>query len=233
MNKLILGTLTTGLLASAANGVIIDTFDLSQSAVANSGGDQATLADGASVIGGERELFADYMMGGGSISSVANQAADGLLSFSSDAGTFGMGMIIWDGDDNSTGVFNPIGLGGVDFTEGGTQDRIVVGVYSADLPAELRFTFYTDAGNTSEASLMIPGGILAPGGTYELPYAAFGVMAGGGADWTNIGAIRMEILPAGPDADLRLDFIATATPTPGALAVAGLAGMLGARRRRR
>jgi hypothetical protein len=234
MNKLIFGTMASGLLAAAANGVIIDTFDISQSAVATmGGGDQANTAAGASILGGERELFSDHMMGGGSISAVSNAAADGLLSFSSDAGTFGMGKIVWDGNDNNTGVFNPTGLGGVDFTEGGSHDRLVIRVYSADLPAELRFTFYTDAGNTSEASLMIPGGIFAPGGDVELPYASFTTMAGAGADWTNIGAIRMEILPSGPDTDLRIDFLQTATPAPGALAIAGFAGMLGARRRRR
>ena len=232
MNRIMLGAIMTGLASATANaGILIDSFETTQSCTANmaSPSDASALA-GPGIIGGEREMFADWMMGANDVQEIANSSSDGLLSFSLGADTAGMGKLIWDGPDNSTAVFNPLGLGGVDLTDGGVDDRLVVAVVFDDLPASLRFRVYSDAANYSQYYLMLPGGIFGAV-SLEIPYAAFATVAGSGADFSNVGAIELGIFPDMEATDISIDSIETA-PTPGSLALAGVVGILGLKRRR-
>jgi MYXO-CTERM domain-containing protein len=79
---------------------------------------------------------------------------------------------------------------------------------------------------------MLPGGIFGAVDV-DVLYSAFSVAGGTGADFSNVGAIDLGIFPDLAGTDLQIDFIKTDVPSPGPLALAGLAGILGTTRRRR
>lgn len=238
MKTFIFGVIVSGVAAATANGMIIDTFETGQTVVA----DMNTTTDmnsvsGPGILGGERDLSAFWTNGPNDVEHVANASNDGLLSFSLGADTSGTGDAVWDGTDASRGLaVNYTGLGGVDLTGGGTDDRLGVKLVFNDLPSTtLSFWIYTDQSNWSHASIILPAGIgiTLPMLEIDILYSNFVVGGGTGADFSNVGAIVMEIAPEFPSADTQIDFIETDTPAPGTLALTGLAGLVGFRRRRR
>lgn len=234
MNRILFGAIATGLAAATANAsILIDSFETTQTCLANSASPNVSnTVNGAGIIGSEREMFADWIMGANDVQEIANSSNDGYLNFNLGADTAGMGKIVWDGPDNNTGVFDPTGLGGVDLTDGGVDSQLTVRIVFDDLPISLRFRVYSDAANYSEYYLMAPGGIF---GAIDvpIPYASFNVAGGAGADFTNVGAIELGLFPDMAATDVQIDFIQTDVPSPAPLALAGLAGLAGAKRRRR
>lgn len=131
---------------------------------------------------------------------------NGVLSFSNNTGTTGSAMIVWDGDDDDATVVDTDGLGGIDLTGGAWElDRILLEIISADLDGlELEFTIYDLDGGVSYLSrdfLAIDDPV-----TEAFLFDNFNDVTPGGADFTNVGAIKLNI--DGPaEIDARFDMI--------------------------
>lgn len=155
----------------------------------------------------------------------SNVTQSGFFTFSSPAGVTGSAELQFDGNDNSVAI-DPNGLGGVDITEGGLDTGFLFRMV-ADMAAPLTITAYSGAGNVSTASVLFPvNGTFTPVLVY-VPFTAFGVVSGSGADFASIGALSFLIDGSNsPSLDAQIDFITTvrSVPEPGSLAL----GMIGA-----
>ncbi len=186
--------------AEGTTGMVIDSFDsTTQSATVTSivptSDSDATPADES--LGDERDLFVELLSGEGEVELEVNFLDKALLTFSNKLGAVGRGVVTWDGADNDADQLDPVGLGGVDLTENGDNlgIRFLVG---ADLPGGvMTMHVYTDAGNYSSLSQAIPQ---TPTGEAEVvtilrfaDFAQSGVSVGNGADFSNVGAIQLEI----------------------------------------
>lgn len=162
-------------------------------------------ADG-SIIGGFRDIEA--MGDADNFFDTRLTAEDGTLTFSNNVNTTGAGNIVWDGDDDPT-VLDPTGLGGIDITNnnGWVLDRLLVEIISADLGGlELNFTIYDLANNVSTLSRTFSQAIATPV-TSAFLFDDFS----GTADFTNVGAIQLEV--AGPaEIDAQFDMIQISKP---------------------
>ncbi|NEN90597.1 MAG: PEP-CTERM sorting domain-containing protein [Okeania sp. SIO3H1] len=153
-----------------------------------------------SILGGFRDM--EVMGDADGLIETRMQATGGVLNFSNNVETNGTGMIVWDGDDDPT-VVDEDGLGGIDLTGGvWPLDRILVEIISADLPGlELEFTIYDLDSNVSTLSQTFAQAITTP----ETATFLFDDFSGT-ADFTNVGAIKLEI-DGPPEIDAQFDMI--------------------------
>ncbi|HBS29207.1 MAG TPA: hypothetical protein DEB06_07085 [Phycisphaerales bacterium] len=221
-------------------GMLLDSFSTTQQISIGPGGvnpatASSSVGTGGTSVGGARTLELTRDTGGTVVATRVNIDA-GILGFGTEPGVGGGLMAIYDGDLDP--ALNPTGLGGVDFTESGDNASVRV-TYRYDLALEFFVTVYTDAGNASRASFVFGGtaGFNGPFNVALLPFASFTPILGAGADFTNIGAMTFSASTTSPTlgADFQLDTIdlTREVPTPGALALIGLAGVVVAGRRRR
>ena len=151
--------------------------------------------DDSSVMGGERDMFVELTSGTDIFSSVSLVSGGGLLRLASDTTVSGNAKIVWDGQDNSATSINPIGLGGVDLTsfQGNTLTGITLSV-GADHPnCVVKLRVYTDANHWTEYTATVPetaGGAATKHLTFSFDGAASS-SAGGGVDFSNVGAIEL------------------------------------------
>jgi uncharacterized repeat protein (TIGR01451 family) len=184
--------------AQGVSATIVDSYDdTTQIANAQVGGptpvDDAT--DASEALGGERDFFVDATSGTAG-SNVTLRADTGgtsnLLTFATDPGTTGTRIVTYDGDDNDGQTLDPTGLGSVDLTASNAASfRLVIGT---DLVGtDVSIQVFTDAGNSSSAAVAIP---VTAGGTatevINIRFSDFTTLSGGGADFTNVGAIRLS-----------------------------------------
>jgi PKD repeat protein len=101
----------------------------------------------------------------------------------------GWTRVSWDGDDNDSVTLNPTGLGGLDFTDGGSNSGLHLHINSANGPADLLFTAYTDGANISTATLSLSSSTANQ--SFFIPFTNFTPLAGTGADFTNMGAFEL------------------------------------------
>ena len=199
--------------------LMIDSFDTTQSLLADSTNQDVTSSvstAGSDIIGGTRDAAALYDSGPSTISLVANEGGSSVLNYNGSAGTSGSAWCIWDGDSDPD-VFSPTGLGSEDLTLAGVLDRIAIMVDFDDLPVDLIFKVYTDASNWSQATLRLPGGIHDQGDPptqFNVPFSSFVTQAGTGADFTNVGAISLDISELIQGTNLQVDFIKAVVPEP-------------------
>lgn len=113
--------------ATPASAFHIDTFDDAQLASAFSGNSYVVNAVPGSMLGGDRDVIAHYHYGPNSIDADIDAGGNGLYDISFGAGTFGHSEVHYDG-------IGAVGLGGVDFTDGGSLNAVVVHVPLADSP---------------------------------------------------------------------------------------------------
>jgi hypothetical protein len=119
--------------------------------------------------------------------------AGGSLAYGQIAGSVGTGTVVWDGVDGG-GALDPIGLGGVDFTDAAASAAISIPLLFNDLPALLTLTAYTDGANSSQVTVALPGNIPPdPQTGVTIAFSSFSVLNGTGADFSNIGAFTLEI----------------------------------------
>jgi hypothetical protein len=189
--------------------LIIDHFDTAQGPLtASLGVPAASSVSGANVIGAERDLQVSVVSGSPGNAKV--EALNSTLAHSQDSGVIAQTLVQWDGADGAIAL-NPTGLGGVDLTQGNTQNGLVITVLLNDLPIELEFTVYSGA-NSSTTTLTLPGGQPTGAGpkNYYIPYAAFTTLAGTGANFASVGAIELLIDGVNDATDLTIGVIETA-----------------------
>ncbi len=151
-------------------------------------------------IGGERDLSAAFTAG--TAGEVTIRTTSGNLLLNPDVLNIGTYTVTWDGPDGTGAGLDPTGLGGIDLTEIGGIPGLGRGLVLNDLfvdqaGAVMRLRVYTDAANFSEAvvtiaPLTVTNLYIPFEGTVEgISFADEG--ASGGADFTNVGAIELEV----------------------------------------
>ncbi len=186
--------------ADGAIGRMIDEFDSYQAVEAspppNSAGVGSTRTD-PTVLGGERDFRVEITAGSDQFSSVSLISAGGVLRLASGAMLTANATIVWDGIDGDANAINYTGLGGLDFTVDGpnrmTGIRQSVG---ADHPNSIvKLRIYTDATHWSEFTNTVPQSV---GGAIDtqvvFDFSTPSSTGGGGADFTNVGAIEVTFV---------------------------------------
>ena len=130
----------------------------------------------------------------------------------------------WDGLDN-TPVIGQTGLGGIDLTEGGTQDAFSVQILlNTQATASLGFLVHTDANNYSIIQFAAPTGA----STQTIRFTDFSALAGSGAEFTNVGALSFFSDVGVPDANIQFGTFQTVPePSTGLLVALGVLGLAG------
>ena len=187
---------------------IVDSFDAAAQLVfdeTNNGIPVTSSIQGpiSEIIGGERDLLVNKTSVNGRVQmSVNDPLLPGFLSFDSIQTGQGQRVVSWDGIDNDAVTINDAGLGNLDLTTGGTATglRLETGADSAAGTATIRI--YTDDGVAGTTARFSTGVVQIPdtGGAASslefLPFSAFTATGGGGADFTRVGAIVLEITGA-------------------------------------
>lgn len=223
----------------SAKALTIDSFNVTQSL--SDPGTTSSFVTGAtsSIVGGEREASIQRIAGGDPATLNFNSAGSGTLSVANGTGGRSISTVIWDGsgDAGAAGI-DFTGLAGIDLTVMGAQDAFDLRVVANDFAAQVTLTVFSDAGNASSLTLASPGGIPGPASVpFLFEYANFNTLSGAGADFTNVGAIVLQINANLNATDIELDFFGTTTtevPEPAPLAALGLgfAALAFARRRK-
>jgi large repetitive protein len=164
-------------------------------------------------LGGERDLIG-VMTAGSNIDSVMVTSGNGRLAFDPSFGAVGTYTIVWDGPDGNGAVLNPVGLGGVDLTAGGTSTHVQmsIGVDKAGGVATLRI--YSNANNWSQAVLNLADTTGQPDRDYLIDLQNDLQIGGGsGANITSVGAVVLEIVANASAMDGQMTVIDTRGPS--------------------
>jgi hypothetical protein len=225
--------------SAQAAPILIDDFITPQAVTATAGFPTASSSVAAGeAIGGERDISVEMLAGFTSLSLSVSPFAGELLVHDSGASVLGSSLVVWDGPDSDPTTLDPAGLGGIDLTSGGTLDAFRLSYLLADLAGEVTMTVY-DAGDAtgdtwSQVTMLLPGGIFAPVDV-DADYASFSTIGpNGAADFTNVGAISMQIANTSTGS---LDVLLTRVecvpePSAGLLSLLGLGGVFLPLRRR-
>ena len=154
-------------------------------------------------IGGERDLFVDWTGGGsGEVALKVNPFGEDVLQFDTSASARGDRVIVWDGADGDPYSIDYTGLN-TDLTEGGNNIGLQLLIWADHGGGEVEIRIYSDETNFSIGTAMIPETTLGDGSDtspVDLLFTPDGsgrdvfFPAGGlGADFTNVGAIELEI----------------------------------------
>lgn len=150
----------------------------------------------ASIVGGERDIFTSWGQGNDvttvEFESAGWQYGTHYIASSWASGRSGVTDIVWDGLDDNAAI-NHTGLGGIDLAS--SHKGLQFGLTGDFNDVTWDFYFYSDANRFSKHSITKSGNI-----AWETPelfsvdfddFIASG--ASGGADFANIGAIRIVI----------------------------------------
>ncbi|TWU57755.1 DUF11 domain-containing protein [Rubripirellula reticaptiva] len=181
----------------------IDSFDqTAQEARDETSGDGPVIVIAATpvteAIGGERELIVEKTSVNGAVQlSVDDPLLPNQLSFDSVATGQGPRRVVWDGPDNDATLIDDNGLSGVNLAASAAGVQLQIRADLAGGTATLRIYSNDNVAGTatrfSTTTLPIPatsGGFLS---AEFIPFSQFTAAAGGGADFTNVGAIELEI----------------------------------------
>jgi uncharacterized repeat protein (TIGR01451 family) len=203
----------------------IDGFTTTQTVTGTPGTpNQGSTIAAPEAIGGHRDLSVHLVSASGQILFEANPAFDlpnsHLLHFDT-LGNTGTGTytVAWDGINPGTPpALNFTGLGGVDLTAGNaTGLSLSIGADHDNSTAT--FTIYKDASNWSTVSINITGpsdGIDSnnPNQDVFIPFSSFITGGGTGAgNFSNVGAIQLQIAGGIPGLNGQISFLATIAPT--------------------
>lgn len=207
--------------AASASALTIDDFDAGSLVFVPASSTSEVQVPGA-MLGGERD---ETVTNTGASGGIGAGAAGGDYSYGA-INASGSALLTWDGPDASSAL-DPTGLGGIDLTEGGIRDGFSIEILSNDLVAPLVLTVYSTATDFSQITVSTPGGI--PSGPSTALGIAFSdlIPTGAGADFTNVGALTLEIDGSSqPQLDLTIGSITT-TPVPQPTTIAQLGLGLG------
>ena len=143
------------------------------------------------VIGTERDLF--VQQDSGSVGLNANLNAVGLLEFTSSPTGNGIRRVAWDGNDDDPVNLDPTGLGGIDLTTDGTIDRLVFQIGADQVDGEVTIKVYSNGVDVSQVVRPIDNTGGTPGQQLSILFSDFSTFNGNGADFTNVGAIELDI----------------------------------------
>ncbi len=212
--------------AADADGVLgattIDEFDTAQTEVlATLGTPGSAVQTGlptTEVIGGERDFEVVLTGEPGTSESVRMFVDGGQLRIDGQVTSIGTYRVTWDGVDGSATTVNASGLGGVDVTQGGTNEGVIIS-YRVDQPgATLNLRAFSGAGNSSTATItsitegisieqFVPFSAAAPDAT------RFQTTAGSGADFSSLGAIQLEVVAGVASMDANVELVGLVGPT--------------------
>jgi len=192
--------------------MVIDDFTTSNSvsSLTAIGSEYSTATTtGADIIGGERDVrsFLTVPDVPSNVYTIGAGAA-GFFSYSEGGEVRGGFEVIYDGLDGSAQLFDPTGLGGIDLSNGGIVDRFTISM-QADLEFTVRLEVYTDANNASYADVQV-NALNGPFG-YNVAFADFIPINGGGADFSNVGAIKYIVNTTGTIGDLDMQVFEIST----------------------
>ena len=201
-----------------SEALVIDSFDTHQLITLTSPGilSSSVTSFSGDILGNERDIKVQLISGSG-VSVESDLGSFSILDQSQNSASKAKTTITWDGIDNSP-ILNPTGLGGIDITQGGTNNGISINVLFDDLPAGLDILVYTDSGNWSKYSISLPGLIFSTPQNYSILFSNFITQAGSGANFSNVGAIELFIngsLFGGTD--MQFDNFVTIVPEPSTL----------------
>ncbi|MEM8996290.1 MAG: hypothetical protein AAGF23_16000, partial [Acidobacteriota bacterium] len=209
-SRLALG-LAVGLLAVPAQALEIDDFSVGDEPILNSG-TYATAASNS--LGGAVDFRLERLQGtnGAEVRFSAVNGVTFSVNLGDDApvedvddGALGGTLtrarttITWDGDLN-TSAFNQTGLGGEDLTLDGSAFRLTLAEATAGVEAIIEV--YTDGTLASTAYRVLPGGA----NEILFPFSVFTPLIGAGADFSNVGAIRVILQATEPRLVRLVDF---------------------------
>ncbi len=223
----------------------IDAFDNNQGVKADSFTPIATstLNDPmATVIGGERDMYVRLVSGVGEVGLRSNAFGVAVLQYDNTSGVVGLGIITWDGSDNSASPTPGLGLGDIDLTQGGINEGILfaLGIDAAGAGDTARIRIFDDSDSDySEGSVVIPVTDGTSSGTVFLPFSEFV----GSVSPTRVNAIQLILGEQARSVDAQIDYLGAAgpltqnfevVPEPGSvvLGLLGLCGLWGLSRRR-
>lgn len=165
----------------------------------------------STAIGGSREFTVQGITGSAALRTRL-LAGLGFLSHSQDSGASGISRVTWDGNNNPS-VFDPTGLGGVDFTQDGSS-AFQIEILRFDSPAGKPVTFdilvHSSATSSSKVSYTLTTAITSLT-TITIPFSDFTRDTGASlpADFSNVGAVQLIIYGLDEDIDLRLEWLGT------------------------
>lgn len=182
---------------TGVQAVLIDDFSsTTQTVTANASStvDDSTTATEA--IGGERGFQVTNATAGGQVTAFAD-GGTGTLSIGALGAASGTILIQYDGPDGTLAL-DPVGLGNESFAGGSAADPVeansglIVMTRSQALGDTLDITIYTDAGNSSTTTIVIPQD---PSSVIEtfVPFSSFSVATGAGANFNDVGAIEATV----------------------------------------
>jgi large repetitive protein len=206
----------SGLEAQGISGTTIDDFSVANPSVTAAfppvGNISFAAGASASSLGGERDLLVELSAATGVGDQVTLAGTVGALTWNASLLAQGRYVDVWDGADGDGDAIAFTGLGSVDLTSGGVSDsfRMLIGTDQAGATARLRV--YTNATNWSEQSIAIPNN---PSNELIFKIADFttGGAASGPANFSNVGAIEMQVGTTVDGTDGQVTFLGMLGPT--------------------
>jgi len=171
----------------------IDTFDTTaQTVTADPVTTTASSAVAATeVIGGERDVLVNYTSGSGDVAVQIDRFNSNVFAFVSGLNVVGDATIQYDGADGDPVTLDPTGLAGASLSDADTNAGLLVTTQGDSTGATAELRVYSDATNFSTTTISIPDQTALE--EIFVPFSAFTLGGGAGADFTSVGAIEMLI----------------------------------------
>jgi hypothetical protein len=197
-----------------AADVLIDDFDTTfqyhctpfNAVFCTAGSYGSDSASGA--LGGTRDISVTLISGSSLTFLSANGTTANELEFSAPSGVNAVGEVVWDGDSDAT-TLDKDGLGGLDLTDGGTNESIVVSVLYDDRQIDLTVEVYSNT-NSALATVSLPGDLDEDPNRMDvvLPFTSF---SGDTSVFSSAGAVRLRFSGASSAVDVNIDQIVATT----------------------
>jgi hypothetical protein len=220
--------------ASARAALIIDPFTTAQTVFAG-GVNPTTVSQGIAApgaLGGNRLLTVQRTTGTGIVYA---DVSGGLMSHGNGPANAGIVSAAYDGNADTT--FDPsTGLGGIDLTQGGTNNGLVFN-YHADLAgAVIIARIYSSATDFSVGSIntLSTGGFVGPGITDGILFSSMSIGGGAGANFSSVRGVVLSIDGSNvPALDLQISSVLSdIVPEPASLSLLAIGSLFTLRRRR-